>query len=1220
VNDAPSALASAVSGLNSAPIPIVLTGSDPEGSALTFNVVANPTSGTLSGTRPNLSYLPNPGFIGSDSLSFTTSDGQLTSAPALVSITVLSGNRAPTASPASLSTAEDTALPVTLAGTDPDGNTLSFSVTTPPVFGTLSGTAPNLVYTPGSHYSGPDSFSFTVSDGSLTSAPASVTLTVTPVNDAPTASPASLTTAEDTALPVTLAGTDPDGNTLSFTITTPPVFGTLSGNAPNLVYTPGTNYSGPDSFAFTVSDGSLTSAPASVTLTVTPVNDAPVPSSFSRSVIEDATLLTTLTATDVDSSSLTFAVVRSPASGTLSGPFPNLVYRPNTNFFGSDSFTYTVSDGTTVSTQATVSITVVPVNDAPSAFASAVSGLNTAPIPIVLTGSDPEGSALTFNVVANPTSGTLSGTRPNLSYLPNPGFTGSDSLSFTTSDGQLTSAPALVSITVLSGNRAPTASPASLTTAEDTALPVTLAGTDPDGNTLSFSVTTPPVFGTLSGTAPNLVYTPGTHYSGPDSFSFTVSDGSLTSAPSSVTLTVTPVNDAPTALASAVSGINSGPILIALTGSDPEGSTLSFNVVANPTSGTLSGTAPNLSYLPNPGFSGSDSLSFTTSDGQLTSAPALVSITVLPGNRAPTASPASLSTPEDTTLSITLAGTDPDGNTLSFSITTPPAFGTLSGTAPNLIYRPNTNYNGADSIRFTVSDGSLVSAPATVSITVTPVIDPVTTTSDFLMVLRAGTGTTLHSGGTSVMANDSLGDAVNPVVSLRSAPAHGSLTLAANGTFTYRHHGGTAPEDSFRYAITSSLGVSAETTVRIGILDIQNISRTGNDVSVHFPVVSGVFYSVESSTQSPGSNGDWQSFANFTASSDGDAALVVYGAATLQRYYRVICPTGSGALVTGPWGHWSPEASARLDFANPFHGRPVRNGVAANVGASTLQIQGAQWSPGQLAMRDGLPSHIVAVNATGTGTGVGEWWPIVDHTASTLTLGTGNRPLTTALSTGTPLEVVALPTVTEIFGLPNSPDCRLAIGDSVSFRGDGRTTAWQLTCSTNALGEPAYFATRGTIRSGPLDGSTLTILPSQACTYQRGSGTPQRLFLEGRVRFQPFVHYLFTGVSFIASAFPTPITLNNSGLALNGWVRDTDFTLLPVMDDYLLLTDDAAAAQSGAPSSLAFYHNGNLQPEGWYTAAGSPAGQRQLLMGLPARISLILRIEPFLWTEPSPWP
>jgi hypothetical protein len=153
-----------------------------------------------------------------------------------------------------------------------------------------------------------------------------------------------------------------------------------------------------------------------------------------------------------------------------------------------------------------------------------------------------------------------------------------------------------------------------------------------------------------------------------------------------------------------------------------------------------------------------------------------------------------------------------------------------------------------------------------------------------------------------------------------------------------------------------------------------------------------------------------------------------------------------------------------------------------------------------------------------------------------------------------------------------------------------------------------------------LDGSTLTILPSQACTYQRGSGTPQRLFLEGRVRFQPFVHYLFTGVSFIASAFPTPITLNNSGLALNGWVRDTDFTLLPVMDDYLLLTDDAAAAQSGAPSSLAFYHNGNLQPEGWYTAAGSPAGQRQLLMGLPARISLILRIEPFLWTEPSPWP
>ena len=147
---------------------------------------------------------------------------------------------------------------------------------TGPSHGTLSGTAPNVTYTPLPNYNGPDSFSFTVNDGTLTSAPATVSITVTPVNDPPTALAQSVSTPEDTAKAITLAGSDPDGGALTFAIGAAPAHGTLSGTANNVTYTPAPDYNGPDSFTFTVNDGAVTSAAATVTITVTPVDDPPV--------------------------------------------------------------------------------------------------------------------------------------------------------------------------------------------------------------------------------------------------------------------------------------------------------------------------------------------------------------------------------------------------------------------------------------------------------------------------------------------------------------------------------------------------------------------------------------------------------------------------------------------------------------------------------------------------------------------------------------------------------------------------------------------------------------------------------------------------------------------------------------------------------------------------------------------------------------------------------
>jgi carboxypeptidase T len=181
---------------------------------------------------------------------------------------VNSNNQPPTANPQSVVTAEDTALGITLTGSDPDGDPLTFSVTTAPGHGTLSGTAPNVTYAPAANYNGADSFAFVVNDGLANSSPATVSIAITPLNDAPVANPQSVTTQQDTAVAITLTGSDADGDPLTYSVATQPAHGSLAGTAPSLTYTPATGYTGSDNFTFTVSDGALSSTAATVSITV----------------------------------------------------------------------------------------------------------------------------------------------------------------------------------------------------------------------------------------------------------------------------------------------------------------------------------------------------------------------------------------------------------------------------------------------------------------------------------------------------------------------------------------------------------------------------------------------------------------------------------------------------------------------------------------------------------------------------------------------------------------------------------------------------------------------------------------------------------------------------------------------------------------------------------------------------------------------------------------
>ncbi len=357
-------------------------------------------------------------------------------------------NSAPVAHEASVTVAEDAQVAVTLSATDVDEEALRYELVRAPAHGTLSGQAPELTYVPEANYHGEDSFTFRVTDGKQPSAEATVSLTVTPVNDPPVAQGGSVTTAEETAVAVVLSGADVEGEPLTYTVVTEPTHGTLSGTPPQLLYTPARDSHGEDSFTFRVTDGKQPSAEATVSITVTPVNDAPVAESGRTTTTEDTVVAVELKGADVEGDPLTYTVVTGPSHGTLSGTPPHLLYTPAANASGGYSLTFRVSDGQS-SAEATASIFVTPVNDAPVARSAQVTTKQGSAVEVTLGATDVEWGTLAYTVGNGPAHGTLSGTPPRMTYTPEPGFSGEDSFTFTARDeGGAQSTEATVSITV----------------------------------------------------------------------------------------------------------------------------------------------------------------------------------------------------------------------------------------------------------------------------------------------------------------------------------------------------------------------------------------------------------------------------------------------------------------------------------------------------------------------------------------------------------------------------------------------------------------------------------------------------------------------------------------------------------------------------------------------------------------------------------------------------
>ena len=787
-------------------------------------------------------------------------------------------------------------------------------------------------------------------------------------NDPPVANDDSASTAEDTpgAINVAANDTDPEGNldpTSTNTICptcAEPTSGVLTNNGDGTFnYSPNLNFNGDDAFVYQICDTLSACDTATVTITVTPINDPPTATDDSASTVQGIPLTIDVAANDTDpdedlnpaSANTTCPTCAGPTDGTLTnngdGSFD---YTPNPAFTGNDSFVYQICDAQSACDTATVTINVgdslttievrvtASTDDAEEAANGGVgltssdlelvfdrgsnqtvgmrfTGLNipqsanitTAYIQfqvdeansgatsLIIQGQDTDNAA-TFVGVANNISSrptTIASVSwaplpwltkgeagpdqqtPNLApiiqeIVSRPGWVSGNSLALIISgtgertaesyNGTALGAPLLhVEYNTGPPNNPPTATDDSASTAEDTLVAVNVAtnDTDPEGNLNPASANTTcstcaePTDGTLTNNGDgSFDYTPTLDFNGNDSFVYQICDAQNACDTATVSITVNPVADPPTANDDSATTTQDTPLTIDVAGNDddpdgnlnPASANTTCPLCVEPTSGNLVNLGNGVfDYSPTPAFIGNDSFIYEICDAQNACDTATVSIIVNPINDPPTATNDTASTAEDTPLTINVAAndTDPDGNLAPASANTTcltcaePTSGALTNNGDGTFnYSPNLNFNGDDAFVYQICDTLSACDAAMVSITVTPINDPpvanddsASTLANTLVIIDVAANDADHDGNLDPAS-------ANITCPTCTEPANGTLTPNLNGAFDYSPNPAFTGNDSFVYQICDAQNACDTATVSITVGDTLTIEvrvATGTD-------------------------------------------------------------------------------------------------------------------------------------------------------------------------------------------------------------------------------------------------------------------------------------------------------------------------------------------------------------------------------------------------------
>ena len=825
------------------------------GQAVTYGeAISLPSGASLTIFADGTSrYTPPSNFVGSDSFSLTISD-DLDSYTAMVNIQVT--NNAPYAYDASFSILHDRELTGQLYGYDPDGDTITAQLVSGPTNGTLTLHADgSFTYTPNTHYVGPDSFTYTRSDGLESSNIGTVTIDV--YNNAPYGYGATFYVQAGQVLSGQLCGNDPDGDSIAAILDTGPVHGTLELHQDGtFTYTAEENYLGTDSFSYVWSDGISESAVLTVTLVVHN-GESPIAFDASFSVLHDQAVSSRVEGYDPNGDQLTAIVVNGPSHGILDfrrdGSF---TYTPTERFVGSDGFTYQWSDGVHSSNIASVTIEVYNTPPTGSGNTYAVRQgevLQVAAPGLLESASDEDGDPVTAFLAQPPEHGTLTlNADGSFTYMPEPGYVGLDIFGYQLGDGIGASEVIWVSIYVHEDR--PLAIEDTYTLSHDQVFEdhdwgVLSNDFDPTGNPLVAILVTPPEHGTITlredGT---FRYIPEPGYIGVDAFAYKVSNGVWESPASRVKLQIS--NKAPIVYDQAWEVLHDHELanVSLLAGWDADGDKLRVAAINGvpvqygqpmplPSGATVTvqedGT---LKYQPPPGYSGTDSFQYTLTDGINVSenpGTALVSV----NNTPPIANPDYFQTNAGQSLMFSQSDLlrndyDPDGDNLFFVSISPPQHGILQLDGQTYTYTSDAGFTGEERLTYVISDGE-EEASSEVVITVSNWSGggggggPTLIARDDVYVTGAGDESTLtvpelYVPGPGVLANDVYPSGTTPEIVIQAYPQNGNLTLLSGGGFRYISHPDFAGTDTFIYYLKDSNGnTSNRATVKVHVVKIE---------------------------------------------------------------------------------------------------------------------------------------------------------------------------------------------------------------------------------------------------------------------------------------------------------------------------------------------------------------------------------------------------------------
>ncbi|MEM7365463.1 MAG: Ig-like domain-containing protein [Pseudomonadota bacterium] len=732
----------------------------------------------------------------------------------------------------------------------------------------------DLTYTPLANSSANASFDYVANDAASGTVSASMVITVNAVDDPPSVTGPDFTTGEDLSYNGSVLMTDADaGDTPEATLGAAPANGLVVVNTDGTYsYTPNADFSGSDSFSIVATDDAGLTDAVVINVTVTPVNDAPVATSGPVATAEDTVLNGSVSISDVDIGDTPEATLHAPTSnGTVvvntDGTYS---YTPNTNFFGSDSFSVLVTDDDGLTDTVTVNITVTAENDAPEAFTDTVNipeDVPTALTPTTPYDIDDVANDLTVTIDQLPTAaqgvvsytadggGTVNPTVgaeltlsefASLSFSPSLSYAGVvDPVLYTVRDdeGHLDGdSSGSINLIINGSNDAPVAATQAITVIEDVATPLnpTLPSDVDDAPTdLSIQVTQVPAGaqGQLTytldagGTATvstgtlmsvnefsSLVFTPATNYEGTvDAFTYRVTDDDGASNADSIgtiNLSINAQNDLPAGSSPDITVSEDQVHNGVVTMSDPDlGDTPEATLSSAPSNGTaVVNTDGTYTYTPNANYSGADSFSILVTDDAGAHIMLTINVTVTAQNDAPTITASNSTTSEDTTVNSSVSMTDPDlGDIPVASLGSGPSNGFVTVNADGTYtYTPLANFAGSDNFSVVATDGSGATFVKEITVTVTPVNDaPIGVDATHTVAENTPFNATL------TMSDVDVGD--TPEASLKTAPTNGVAVVNSDGTYTYTPNTGFSGFDSFVIEITDDTGLTDTAMITLNV-------------------------------------------------------------------------------------------------------------------------------------------------------------------------------------------------------------------------------------------------------------------------------------------------------------------------------------------------------------------------------------------------------------------